>query len=107
MRTFLNPVYLAPTVLNRKVTCGGITIEKKEEIFIEYLFSQEKETQTELTSEEIRGLEERLKELEIKSADLEKLKNIWRDKFLAEKENNGQEFQGQITELTQERDNIQ
>ncbi|CAG8447172.1 9405_t:CDS:2, partial [Racocetra fulgida] len=50
------PVYVSPDMIKRTPICGGITIEKKEEIFIAKPFSRDQECQTELTGEKITNL---------------------------------------------------
>ncbi|MCE8164145.1 MAG: hypothetical protein I3274_08160 [Candidatus Moeniiplasma glomeromycotorum] len=108
-------LYLAPNVLNRSETYKGITIESEEEIFLEKSFTannldkeltklfekiEKLEEEKELKQEIVKGLKQEIEEIK-------GLKNIWRNKFLEEKESNGREFQTQINELAQERDDIQ
>jgi len=50
------PVYILPNVLSRKVTCGGITIEKEGEIFIQKPLQKNQSTQTESNTNEINKL---------------------------------------------------
>ncbi|CFW92860.1 Putative Virulent strain associated lipoprotein (fragment) [endosymbiont DhMRE of Dentiscutata heterogama] len=99
-------VYISPQVLEKSPTFGGITINSKEEIFIAEPFHKEQETQTELTGEKllaqikevqqesnlsqqtIVNFQKEVAELEKKLSDLEKLKEVWRNKWLKEKEEN-------------------
>ncbi|KLL04402.1 MAG: hypothetical protein MRERV_23c003 [Mycoplasmataceae bacterium RV_VA103A] len=117
-------VYISPQILERKPICGGITIENKKEIIIDEPFSKDQECQTNLTGQQILNqinqlqqedqlnqqtilnLQNEVAELENKLSEIEKLKNIWRNKFLEAKGDQNQELQGQITTLVGERDNI-
>ncbi|KLL02858.1 MAG: hypothetical protein MRERV_65c003 [Mycoplasmataceae bacterium RV_VA103A] len=118
-------VYISPQILERKPICGGITIENKKEIIIDEPFSKDQECQTNLTGQQILNqinqlqqedqlnqqtilnLQNEVAELENKLSEIEKLKNIWRNKFLEAKGDQNQELQGQITTLVGEKDNIQ
>ncbi|CFW92802.1 protein of unknown function [endosymbiont DhMRE of Dentiscutata heterogama] len=110
-------VYISPQILERQPICGGLTIENKKEIIIDKPFSKDQETQTDLTSQQILNqinqlqqednlnqqtiinLQGEIAELEERLTEVEKMKRVWKDKWLKEK--------GRNSNLTNERDDYQ